>query len=288
MARLAPALEGSDAPPHADQAHGLRRLFAGRTMRCIPVVSNPYVLNGGAMLERLCTVFADQQLRTLVVDAGERARAPHELAPFDLREGIDVLSREVSYLAARGLPLRFVDASGSTSAFLDALAEAADETDVILLHAPAADLARLFARRVQERQASAMRPIVLCDELGDSVTHAYAAIKLLATRAGLMAHDLLLSAAPDSERASVVTERLARCADSFLGAVLHDCVCIDPDEPATESPSLALQRLARGQLACALTQRVSELAAGPAGDPAHRSALPAQAPVEAPWRTSLR
>lgn len=271
-----------EAPPFADQAHGLRRLFAGRRLRCIPVVSNPAIACGGAMLERLSTVYADQGLRTLVVDAGERARAPCELARFDLNEGVEILSSEVSYLAARGLPLRFVDASGSTSAFLDAVADAAGDADVILLHAPAADLARLFARRVQEHRGTALRPIVLCDEHADSVTHAYGAIKLLAHRAGLMAHDLLLSATPESPRAAVVAERLSRCADSFLGAVLHDWVAIDPDELATAGPSLALQRLAREQFACALTLHSNDVGAGEPVGFAHRSALPAQVSAAAP------
>lgn len=271
----------------ADQAQGLRRLFVSRTMRCIPVVSNPAIAFGGALLERLCSAYAEQGLRTLVVDAGERARAPAELASFDLAEGLEVLSPHVSYLAARGLALRFVDAGGSTSSFLDALAEAAPEVDVLLVHASAAELARLFARRVQELQAGGVRPIVLCDEQADSVTHAYAAIKLLATRAGLMAHDLLFSAVPDSPRAARVAERLARCADDFLGAVLHDWVAVDPGEAATDGPSLRLKRLAREQLACALPHTVSDSAFGAlAGEPGARAALPSLAPrhgARSPW-----
>lgn len=248
-----------------DQAAGLRRLFTGHTLRCIPVVSNPGIAFGGALLERLCTGYAELGLRTLVVDAAERARAPRELAGFELAEGVEALSPQVSYLAARGLPLRFVDASGSTAAFLDAVAEAAPRHDVVLMHAPAADLARLFARRVQEQPASALRPIVLCDEHPDSVTHAYAAIKLLALRAGLMAHDLLISAPAGSPRALRVAESVARCADDFLGAVLHDAVCVDPAEAATEPTSDALQRLLQAQFACALPQRVSDSAFGALG-----------------------
>ncbi len=245
------------APP-ADQADGLRRLFTGHTLRCIPVVSNPTLAFGGALLERLCTAYAELGLRTLVVDAGERARAPRELASFDLAEGVEALSPQVSYLAARGLALRFVDASGSTSTFLDAIAEAAPEHDVALFHASASDLARLFARRVQTLGAHALRPIVLCDEQPESVTHAYGAVKLLALRAGLMAHDLLISAAPASPRAALVAERVARCADDFLGAALHDWVAIDPAECATDLTSDPLQRLVREQLASALPLRVAD------------------------------
>lgn len=267
-----------EIPPPADQAQGLRRLFAAHTMRCIPIVSNPAIAFGGALLERLCTVYAEQGLRTLVVDAGERARAPRELARFDFAEGIEPLSEQISYFAARGLPLRHVDASGSTAAFLDAVADAAPDTDVMLVHAPASDLARLFARRVQEQQATALRPIVLCDEHADSVTHAYGAIKLLAMRAGLMAHDLLISALPGSRRAALVAERVARCADDFLGAVLHDWVAVDPAEAPTDRPSQALQRLARAQFAVALPQRVGDSGFAALASEPLRSALPAQPP----------
>lgn len=260
----------------ADQAQGLRRLFAAHTMRCIPIVSNPTIAFGGAMLERLCTAYAEQGLRTLVVDAGERARAPRELASFDLSEGIERLSEHVRYVAARGLTLRYVDASGSTATFLDAVADAVPDTDVMLVHAPASDLARLFARRAQEQQVSGLRPIVLCDEHADSITHAYGAIKRLATRAGLMAHDLLISAPPGSRRAALVAERVARCADGFLGAVLHDWVAVDPAEAPTDRPSAALQRLAREQLAVALPQRVGDSSFAALAAESLRSALPAQ------------
>ena len=263
------------SPAPADQAQGLRRMFVSRTMRCIPVVSNPAIAFGGALLERLCSAYAEQGLRTLVVDAGESARAPAELASFDLAEGVEVLSPHVSYLAAGGLTLRFVDTSGSTSGFLDAISEAAPDIDVLLVHASAAELARLFARRVQELQAATVRPIVLCDEQPDSVTHAYAAIKLLATRAALLTHDLLFSAPPDSPRAAKVAERMARCADDFLGATLHDWVAVDPAEAPTDGPSLRLKRLAREQLASALPHTVSDSVFGAlAGEIGARSALP--------------
>lgn len=271
------------APAPLDQAHGLRRLFASPTIRCVPVVSNPEMADGGALLERLCTAFAEQGLRTVVVDGGEHARAPAELAGFDLAEGLEALSPQVSYMAARGLALRYVDASGSTAAFLDALIEAAPDTDVLLVHASASDLVRLFARRVQELQASSLRPLVFCDDQPEAVTHAYAAIKLLATRAGLMTHDLMLGVAPSDLRAAAIAERLARCADDFLGAVQHDWVAVDPVESAETPPSPRLKRLAREQLACALPQPLSDsaFAALSAELPMpRRAALPSAGPRE--------
>jgi hypothetical protein len=101
---------------------------------------------GGVMLERLCSGFAEQGCHTLVIDAGENAPEPHEMAQVDLAESIETLSHEVSYLAAHGLPLRYVDAQGSTAGFLDAVARAAPGADVVLVHASATDLCRLFMR----------------------------------------------------------------------------------------------------------------------------------------------
>ena len=95
-----------------DQADGLRRLFAHAQVRFVPVVSNPHMAFGGVMLERLCSGFAEQGSHTLVIDAGENAPEPNEMAQVDLAESIETLSQEVSYLAARGLPLRYVDAQG--------------------------------------------------------------------------------------------------------------------------------------------------------------------------------
>ena len=101
--------------------------------------------------------------------------------------------------------------------------------DVVLVHAGASELAALFARR-------AVRPLLLADDRPGSVTHAYAALKLLAQRAGLMAHDLLLAAAPHSPRAERIAMQLARCADDFLGAVLHDCGAHRPGVDARSTP----------------------------------------------------
>lgn len=277
------ALQARQAAGPVDQAHGLRRLFSSPTMRCIPVVSNPSMAFSGLLLERMCSAYVEQGLRVLIVDAGENARAPAELTSFDVAEGIEVLSPQVGYLAAQGLALRYVDASGSTSGFLDVLVEAAPDTDVLLMHASASELARTFARRVQELQAGSLRPLVLCDEQPEAVTHAYAAIKLLSQRAGLMAHDLLICAPQDSARAALLAERVARCADDFLGAVVHDWVVVDPAETAEDAPSLRLRRLAREQLGCALPQPLSDSAfAALAADvpSGRRAALPARGPRE--------
>jgi hypothetical protein len=225
----------------ADQAHGLRRLFAGTQAQFIALVANPHVAFSSVVLERLTTVLDAMGRNTLVVDAADSSPPPQELAALDLRAGIEPLSARVSYLAARGLPLRHVDTRGSSAHFLDRLQAAAPQCGVLLVHAGAPDLARLFTRR-------ALRPMLLAANQPDSVTHAYAAMKLLATRCGLMSYDLLLAAAPASRRASMIAQRLASCAESFIGAALHDWVAIDPACDVRDSPGEALHALVAAQL----------------------------------------
>lgn len=228
-----------------DQAQGLRRLFAQAGVRLVPVVANPHMAFGGVLLERLCTALAEQGARTLVVDASEQAPQPHELAVMGLAECIEPLSSQVSYLAARTLPLRYVDTHGSTAPFLQALVDAAPEADVVLVHAGPSELSRLFARQTLTTH---VRPMILANDHPASVTHAYAAMKLLALRTRLMVFHLMLGAAPGSPRAVRIADHLALCADTFLGALLQDWALVDPACHATEAPPPALRRLARGLL----------------------------------------
>jgi hypothetical protein len=121
-------------PSRHDQAAGLRQMFAGACARFVPVVSNPHVVCGGVLLERLSTAFAERGARVLVVDAGESAGSAGEMAMVDLGACVERLSPQVDYLAARGLAIRFVDAGGSTRTFLERAAEAAPGCDVVIVH----------------------------------------------------------------------------------------------------------------------------------------------------------
>jgi flagellar biosynthesis protein FlhG len=187
------------------------------------------------IIERLVAAFAEARAHTLVVDAAENAPPPREIATLDLGEAVEPLAPHASYLAARDLPRRHVDARGSSAAWLQALADAAPHADVVLVHAPACDLQRLFARR-------AVRPLVIASDRPAAVVHAYAAIKLLALRARLLTHDLLLAAA--APRAARIAAQVARCAEAFLGGTQRDWAAIDgDDERAT-----ALRRIAHDAL----------------------------------------
>lgn len=261
-----------------DQAHGLRRMFQTHTLRFVPVVANTQLLFGGTVLERLCAAWASHGLQTLVVDAGDRARAPCELAEFDLREGIEPLSSHVHFLAARGLPLRHVDARGSSEGFLDALAQAAPQMDVILVHAGAGDIARLFGRAAKRDGAQRLRPLVLTDSNAPAITEAYAAIKVLAQRAGLLAHDLVVCTPPQGALPGQIAQRLAHCAENFLGAAQRGWAALDPAQSPTEAPAPAFSRLATELLDSALACLTSEAQLDTLARPG--AALPARyAPV---------
>jgi hypothetical protein len=227
-----------------DQADGLRRLFAGQRQRFLPLAANPHVACSGVVLERLTASLVAAGQRVLVVDAADSSPLAHELASIDLSLAIEVLSPQVSYLAGRGLPLAYVDTRGSAGGLLDALSLAAPNAGVVLLHAEASHLARLFMRR-------AARPLLIGADDPDSIKHAYAACKLLARRCSLMTFDLLLAAEPGGRRLPAIAASLASCADGFLGALLHDWAAIDPASDPAEDPPADLIRLLKAQLALA-------------------------------------
>jgi hypothetical protein len=235
-----------------DQADGLRRLFAHSRRHVIPVVSNPHMAFGGVMLERVCSAFAEQGGHVLVVDASEKAPQPQEVALMDLRDAIEALSTQVSYLAARGLPLHFVNTHGSTAGFVNRVMEAAPQAEVVLIHASAADLCRLLGRSCGnpsvEAWAQEARPLLLVDDRPSSVTHAYASLKLLAQRGQLMVHDFLLGAAEHSPRAPRIAEQLKSCAEHFLGALVREVLQVDPAADARDPPPDLLRRWVQGRL----------------------------------------
>ncbi len=237
----APRFEPFSVAPRAlpsDQADGLRRLFGAHRPRFVAVVANAEMAFSGLVLERLASACSAAGRRTLVVDAAANAPAPHELVALDLAAGIEALSAGLDYLAARGLPLRYVNSRGSCAGFLRALGEAAPRADVVIVHAEASELGRLFIGR-------AVRPLLLAADHPATVTQAYAGLKLLAQRHSLMAFDLLLAAAPNEPRVPRIAEQLALTADRFVGAALHDWACIDPTD-VSEPPALA--RLVHGLL----------------------------------------
>ena len=222
----------------SDQADGLRRLFIAQRPRFIAVVANAEMAFSGLVLERLAGACCAAGRRTLVVDAAASAPEPHELVALDLAAGIDALAPGLDYLGARGLPLRYVNSRGSCAGFLQAVIDVAPAADVVIVHAEASELGRLFTGR-------AVRPLLLAADHPATVTQAYAGLKLLAQRHSLMAFGLLVAALPHEPRVPRIAEQLARTADRFVGAALHDWACIDPTDAGVPR---ALSRLVHGLL----------------------------------------
>jgi flagellar biosynthesis protein FlhG len=237
----------SNARAANDQAAGLRRMFGAARKAFIALAHNEQVAQATLVIDRLCDAAAALGLHTLVVDAADSAPAPHEMALIDLPSCVEAVSDNVSYLAARGLPIRHVDTQGSCSAFLEALEHAAPQADLVLVHAGTVDLARLFARQ-------RLRPLLLGADTPRAMTEAYATLKRLAQRPGWLAHDLLIVADPNGPRTERLGESLAECAERFLGAAIHDCVVIDPRHDASAAPDTRLIHLLRAQMAQDLLQ----------------------------------
>ena len=240
-----PAQPARQPPAPRDQAHGLRQMFAGAGLRAgprfVPLVHNPHVTGAGAVMERLCAAFAAQGLHTLVVDAADSASRPHELAGVDLPACVEPLSPQVSYLAAGGLAMHYLDHRASLTGFLAALRGAAAQADVVLLHAGALDLRRMFTDQ-------APSPLLLAGNRPDSLTHAYSSMKLLSQRLGALAYDLVITGDLAPRRAARLAERLSDCADHFLGAALRHVAVLDPLGSPQAPPGADLITLACAQL----------------------------------------
>lgn len=225
-----------------DQAEGLRQLFSGRAGRArqvIALAANPHVAFNATVLDRVAAMLSCLGRQVLVVDAALSAPAPHEMARLDLTAGVEPMMPGVAYLPARGLPLQHVDTRGSAVRFVEALFDAVPSADVVLLHAEAADLARMLAR-------NAARPLLMAADHPESLKHAYASCKLLMRRTGLATYDLLLAASARSPRLLSIVASLRGCADSFLGAVLHDWALVDPALPAPLTREAMRQELVDG------------------------------------------
>jgi flagellar biosynthesis protein FlhG len=219
-----------------DQAAGLRRLFSGGAhQRYVSVAANPHVSDAGLLLEWLTAALAAQGCNTLVIDAAESAAEPVPAVLDDPALGIEPLGDGLSYLAARGLQQRLLEARGSAAQWLQRLAASAPQCDVLMVHAGAAELSRFLEGR-------ALSPLLLAAEGADSLAHALASLRLLASHHRCAQFDLLLGAPVSSPQAVRAVRHLAGCARSRPGVVLREGVAVDPArraDAAAVPPALA-------------------------------------------------
>lgn len=239
-----------------DQAAGLRRLFEGRITRVIGVVSNPAVAWSGLLIEQLTQALAAAHLHTLVVDASETAPEASEWAALDLRWAIEVRDQGHTYLGARGLIREHVDATGQAQGLLRLAAEAAPWVDVMVVHASAADLARLFA-------GHDWRPVVLSDTTPLGVTQAYRSLKSLG-RQGLSTFDLLLESSAQPVLGPRVAMRLVDSASRFLSWPVGSSVVLQWGADRDPAEWSRMNDLIRTQLAQAPVCAVHRPVPGPA------------------------
>lgn len=225
-----------------DQADGLRRLFAPHAGVLVPVLSQPGIEASDLLIDTLVGAYLERGLQVLVVDAGAAARAAPELARINLAACLETLSDDVSMLEARGLVGHYLDAQGSAARLPDALRQAAPHADVILLHAPVAELARVLVGQ------PACRPILMADLKPEHLTAAYGAMKWLQQRAGCQVFGLLLAGHPKLALTQRIAAQLADCAERFLGAALPVWAALDPLAGLRAAPSAELRRLARDSL----------------------------------------
>lgn len=231
------------SPQGGDQARGLRQIFRGPALSHVALVANPYLDNGavGVVLERITAALGLLGRRTLVIDASDTSpRAPEGVA-LDLGMCIETLSPDIWYLPARGLPKRFVDTRGSSARLIEQAVAACHGVDVVLVHATASDLARLYAR-------GAVRPLYLAADQPESVKHAYAAMKLLAQRCQWLSADLMLVGEDAPGRLPHIAQSLTSCAEAYVGATVTGWASVDPRVSPAEPPDPLLCRLVAGQL----------------------------------------
>ncbi len=229
-----------------DQAEGLRRMFGaaagGARATLVPVVAPAALAVGDELLDQLVGAYLERGLKVLVVDASPRAQPAPELARVDLAACVQRLSSEVRWLEARGLVAHHLDARGQATALREHLADAAPDADVILLHAPVAELARVLPGAPQ------CRPVLLADLDQASITAAYAAMKWLHQRAGQAVFALLLAGHPRLALTQRVMKQLADTAERFLGVALAEAVAVEVKPGLRAEVAPALRRLARDSL----------------------------------------
>ena len=233
-----------------DQADGLRRLFRAPQALLVPVVAPSNAVAGEFLLDALVGAYLERGLQVLVVDGGRNAKSASELARVNLGACVEPLSADVGFLSARGLVGHYLDAQGQATTLVPALREAMPGAEVILLHLPATELARVLT------PAQACRPVLLSGATQADLTEAYLAMKWLHQRAQAKVFGLMLAVPPRTALAQRIGAQLADCAERFLGAALPCVAALDPRAGLRTAPSAELRRLARDSLVGAGSQSV--------------------------------
>lgn len=220
--------------PYLDQASGLRRLFARRSVRVLPVAAatgdaqsaafvinlasamvrigrHPLVLDGigGAIVDSL-----GMHGQADLVDLLEGRLSIHGVARSTV-EGFDVMR------ADRGLA-SFVASGGHHDALFSAFGQLARPFDLVVVCAPPETIGGLLGR------SSPYSPLILCTD-GRSPMTPYAEIKRLATRYGFERFQLAFYQVGSRDAAEQSHGRIAAAAGRFLGSAVEFAGAIERD-----------------------------------------------------------
>jgi flagellar biosynthesis protein FlhG len=189
-------------------------------VRLLPVVANASLTCSAVVLEHVVAALVRLGRHPLLVDAAATSPPAPAAAALDLSVCIRPFGPHASYLPAGGLPKRRVDAQGSAAQVLRELQHAAPQVDTLVIHAEAADVARMF----KGRQA---HPLLLATDDPDSLQQAYAGWKWLKLHGGWTRARLLVADA-SADRAQQMALSLATCAERHLEAELVDWTVLEP------------------------------------------------------------
>ncbi len=197
------------------------RSFANDAPRWVPLVANSHVVCAAEVIERLAAAWVGMGQHTLIVDAAATAPALPAAAALGLSACIQSLSPQLSYLPAGGMVRAYVDTRGSAARMLTEIQRAAPDADVVIFHAEAADLARIFKQEMAQ-------PVLMAVDDPESLKRAYAGWKLLGQRCGWLSASLVVAQTP-TDRAAHMAHSLATCAEQFMNADLLFWAAIEPD-----------------------------------------------------------
>jgi flagellar biosynthesis protein FlhG len=220
-----------------DQAAGLRRLFARRALRVLPLAGGDESRAEPAFVLNLAAALARAGWRPIVVD-GQRRGLSARLAGEPALELADLLEGQRSFEsvvirspegfsvlpAACGLAQVASDPAAADAMF-GAIAAVRDGYDIALVHANPATLGALLGGHQAE-------PAVVCGPAERDLTAAYARLKALATGHGFSRFRVVFDRAPSPVISAQRHRRLAEVADRFLSAAVAYGGAVAPHDDA--------------------------------------------------------
>jgi hypothetical protein len=212
------------------------RSFTHDAPRWVPLVANSHVLCAAEVIERLAAAWVGIGQHTLIVDAAANAPALPAAAALGLSACIQNLSPQLSYLPAGGMVRAHVDTLGSAVRMLTEIQRAAPDADTVIVHAEAADLARIFKQQMAQ-------PVLMAVDDPESLKRAYAGWKLLGQRCGWLSASLIVAQTP-ADRAEHMAHSLATCAEQFLNADLLSWAAIELGDEGLLGNTHSLAQLA--------------------------------------------